>query len=118
MVGHAARGPARPGGDTRATPLIASNGRDLGIPKLGRMGVNLVGRLAEVDGTGLAFAGDVNDFVAFGDQVAVTLEKVADDYIAAAGIDAPLAGAGRRPRTGGRPRPADRSTSTVRASRR
>ena len=72
-----------------ATPLIASNGRDLGIPKLGRMGVNLVGRLAEVDGTRLAFAGDVNDFVAFGDQVAVTLEKVADDYIAAAGIDAP-----------------------------
>ena len=72
-----------------ATPLIASNGRDLGIPKLGRMGVNLVGRLAEVDGARLAFTGDVNEFVAFGDQVAVTLEKIADDYISAAGIDAP-----------------------------
>jgi putative flavoprotein involved in K+ transport len=72
-----------------ATPLIASNGRDLGIPQLSRMGVNLLGRLIEVDGSRLGFAGDVNDFVAFGDQVALTLEKVADDYIAAAGIDAP-----------------------------
>ena len=72
-----------------ATPLIASNGRDLGIPKLGRMGVNLLGRLAEVDGTSLGFAGDVGEFVGFGDKVAAELEKVADDYIAAAGIDAP-----------------------------
>jgi putative flavoprotein involved in K+ transport len=72
-----------------ATPLIASNGRDLGIPKLGRMGVNLLGRLAEVDGTRLGFVGDVAEFVAFGDKVSVDLEKVADDYIAAAGIDAP-----------------------------
>jgi putative flavoprotein involved in K+ transport len=74
-----------------ATPLIASNGRDLGIPKLGRMGVNLLGRLAEVEGTRLGFTGDVNEFVAFGDEVAGTLEKIADDYIAAAGLDAPPA---------------------------
>jgi putative flavoprotein involved in K+ transport len=72
-----------------ATPLIASNGRDLGIPKLGRMGVKLLGRLAEIDGTRLGFAGDVREFVAFGDRVAAELEKIADDYIAAAGIDAP-----------------------------
>jgi putative flavoprotein involved in K+ transport len=74
-----------------ATPLIASNGRDLGIPKLGRMGVNLLGRLAEVDGTRLGFVGDVADFVAFGDKVAAELDKIADDYIAAAGFDAPPA---------------------------
>ncbi len=72
-----------------ATPLLASNGRDLGIPKLDRMGVNLVGRLSGVDGARLAFTGDVQEFVAFGDQVAVSLEKIADDYIDAAGIDAP-----------------------------
>ena len=72
-----------------ATPLIASNGRGLGIPKLGRMGVNLLGRLAEVDGTRLGFVGDVADFVAFGDKVSADLERIADDYIAAAGIDAP-----------------------------
>ena len=97
-----------------ATPLIASNGRDLGIPKLGRMGVNLLGRLAEVDGTRLGFTGEVNEFVAFGDEVAGTLEKIADDYIAAAGLDAPPAepddgrgpvdtprAAVRRPRPGG-----------------
>jgi putative flavoprotein involved in K+ transport len=71
------------------TPLIASNGRDLGIPQLGRMGVNLLARLTSVDGTRLRFEGDVNEFVAFGDQVAVNLEKVADAYIDAAGIDAP-----------------------------
>jgi putative flavoprotein involved in K+ transport len=74
-----------------ATPLIASNGRDLGIPKLGRMGVRLVGRLAAVDGARLEFAGDVGEFVAFGDTVAASLEQVADDYIAAAGLDAPEA---------------------------
>lgn len=73
-----------------ATPLIASNGRDLGIPKLGRMGVRLLGRLAAVDGTRLDFVGDVHEFVAFGDQVAADLERIADDYIAAAEIDAPL----------------------------
>jgi putative flavoprotein involved in K+ transport len=72
-----------------ATPLIASNGRDLGIPQLGRMGVNLLARLTSVDGTRLRFEGDVNEFVAFGDQVAVSLEKVADAYIDAAGIHAP-----------------------------
>jgi putative flavoprotein involved in K+ transport len=72
-----------------ATPLIASNGRDLGIPKLGRMGVKLLGRLAEVDGTRLAFVGDVGEFVAFGDTVAASLDQIADEYIAAAGIDAP-----------------------------
>ena len=84
-----------------ATPLIASNGRGLGIPKLGRMGVNLLGRLAEVDGTRLGFVGDVADFVAFGDKVSAELERIADDYIAAAGIDAPC-GAGRRTRPGRR----------------
>jgi putative flavoprotein involved in K+ transport len=71
------------------TPLIASNGRDLGIPKLGRMGVRLLSRLVEVDGVRLGFTGDVGEFVAFGDTVAASLEQVADDYIAAAGLAAP-----------------------------
>jgi putative flavoprotein involved in K+ transport len=80
-----------PAAKRAATPLIASNGHDLGIPKLGRMGVNLLGRLAEVDESRLGFAGDVNAFVAYGDEVAGTLETIADDYIAAAGLDAPPA---------------------------
>jgi putative flavoprotein involved in K+ transport len=74
-----------------ATPLIASNGRDLGIPKLGRMGVNLLARLATVDGTRLGFVGDVNEFAAFGDTVALELEEIVDDFLVAARIDAPPA---------------------------
>lgn len=74
-----------------ATPLIASNGRDLGIPKLGRLGVNLLARLTSVEGTRLTFTGDVGEFVAFGDAAALGLEKIVDDYIDAADIDAPPA---------------------------
>jgi len=72
-----------------ATPLIASGGRPLGLPALHRMGVRLLGRLADVDGTRLSLTGSVADHVAFGDQLARDLDRVADDYIAAKGIDAP-----------------------------
>ena len=73
------------------TPLLGPSGRDLGIAQLGRMGVNLLARLDAVDGIHLRLVGDVNDYVSYGDQVAAALEQVADDYIAAAGIDAPAA---------------------------
>ena len=74
-----------------ATPLIASGGRDLGLPALARSGVHLLGRLAGVDGTRVSFAGSVADHVAYGDQAARDLERIVDTYIERAGIDAPPA---------------------------
>ena len=73
------------------TPLLASNGRDIGLPALDRLGITLLGRLTAVEGGRLHFTGEVSDYVAYADEVAVGLERVADDYIAAAGIDAPPA---------------------------
>jgi putative flavoprotein involved in K+ transport len=74
-----------------ATPLLASNGRDIGLPALARMGVNLLGRLASVEGSRLAFTGDVSDFVSYADDVALGLERLVDDHISVAGLDAPPA---------------------------
>lgn len=71
------------------TPLLASNGRDLGIPQLGRSGVRLLARLGDVGGTRATFVGDVAEFVTHSDAVAAALERVADDYIEASGTDAP-----------------------------
>jgi putative flavoprotein involved in K+ transport len=71
------------------TPLLASNGRDIGLPALARLGVRPLGRLCAVEGTRLRFEGDVRAYVEYADQVALSLEQVADDYIAAAGLDAP-----------------------------
>lgn len=73
------------------TPLLASNGRDIGLPALQRLGITLLARLTAVEGGRLHFTGEVPDYVAYADEVAVGLERVADDYIAAAGIDAPPA---------------------------
>ena len=73
------------------TPLLASNGRDIGLPALDRLGITLLARLTAVEGGRLHFTGEVSDYVAYADEVAVGLERVADDYIAAAGIDAPPA---------------------------
>lgn len=83
------------------TPLLASDGRDIGLPALARLGVTLLARLTAVEGARVDFTGEVPDYVAYADEVALGLEKVADDYIAAAGIDAPPAGpdAGRGPVT-------------------
>lgn len=71
------------------TPLLAPNGRDIGLPALARMGVTLLARLAAVRGSRLEFTGDVSDYVRYADQVATGLERIVDDYISAAGIDAP-----------------------------
>ena len=82
-----------------ATPLIASGGRDLGLPALARSGVHLLPRLTGLDGTRAGFAGSVAEHVAFGDRMALELEGVVDRYLEAAGIDAPPAepDAGRGP---------------------
>jgi putative flavoprotein involved in K+ transport len=73
------------------TPLLASNGRDIGLPALSRLGVRLLGRLRGIEGPCLTFEGDVGEYVEYADHVATDLERVADDYIAAAGLDAPAA---------------------------
>ena len=72
-----------------ATPLLASNGRDIGLPALARSGVTLLGRLASVDGTRIELSGAVSDYVTYADHVADGLQRIVDDYIVAAGVDAP-----------------------------
>ena len=71
------------------TPLLASNGRDIGLPALARSGVTLLGRLATVDGTRIELSGAVSDYVTYADHVADGLQRIVDDYIVAAGVDAP-----------------------------
>ncbi len=70
-----------------ATPLIGPDGQDLGLPMLARQGVDLVGRLTGMTGARLSFAGGVEESIAYADQVALDMERVADDYIAATGLD-------------------------------
>ncbi len=70
-----------------ATPLIGPDGQDLGLPLLGRLGVQLLGRLTGVTGARLHFTGDVEETVRYADQVALDMELLADEYIAARGLD-------------------------------
>ncbi len=74
------------------TPLLASNGRDIGLPALARMGVVLLGRVAAVRGSQVHFDGAIAEYVTYADQIALSLERIVDDYITAAGITAPAAG--------------------------
>ena len=71
------------------TPLLASNGRDIGLPALARLGVTLLGRVSAIHGGRIHFEGDVSQYVTYADQVALGLERIVDDYISAAGIAAP-----------------------------
>lgn len=82
-----------------ATPLIGPDGEDLGLPLLSRLGVRLLGRLTSVTGARLGFAGGVEASIAYADEVALEMERIADDYIAARGIDveAPAPDPGRGP---------------------
>lgn len=73
------------------TPLLASNGRDIGLPALARLGVTLLGRVTAVKGGHIYFGGTIAEYVTYADQVAASLERIVDDYIAAAGIPAPAA---------------------------
>lgn len=70
------------------TPLLASNGRDIGLPALARLGVTVLGRVSAVHGGRVHFEGDISQYVAYADQVALDLERIVDDYIAMAGIAA------------------------------
>ena len=70
-------------------PIIGSGGHSLGLPALALAGVVLLGRLRAVDGTVLWFGGSVAGHVAYGDEVAARLERLADAYIADANLDVP-----------------------------
>jgi putative flavoprotein involved in K+ transport len=69
-------------------PLIAG-GRSLSLQRLARSGAELLGRLADADGTQLSFAGDPVDHARFGDEKAAGRRAQIDAWIAANGIDAP-----------------------------
>ncbi len=76
--------------DTRAAiPVVASGGRSLSLSILARLGVTLLGRVASVDGEKLTLDDSLADNVQFGERVAAQLTKMADDFIARRGIDAP-----------------------------
>ena len=67
-------------------------GHDIDLRMLGREGTTLVGRLDAVDGEHVRFAPDVHDNLAFVDRFfAERLRAPIDDFIAAAGIDCPVA---------------------------
>ncbi len=74
---HAARNP---------TPLLGGDGTELGLPLLSGLGVRLLGRLVEVDGSRFGFAGDVSEWVRYGDSTAQGYEQMVDGHIAARGL--------------------------------
>jgi putative flavoprotein involved in K+ transport len=64
-------------------------GHDLHYRTLQAMGVQLLGRLAGVDGHRASFAGDLADSVAFGDARHADIRKLLTEQLAARGIAAP-----------------------------
>jgi putative flavoprotein involved in K+ transport len=80
---------AHPEDARTAFPVVASGGRDLDVRILAGLGVQLLGRLERADGDALSFAGSVAEHAAYADQIALRLQGMADDFIAARGIDAP-----------------------------
>ena len=71
-------------------PLLSGteDGHSLSLPSLARQGVLLLGRLQTCAGERLEFGDEAAANVRFGDQVAATLLRAVDDYIAGAGIAA------------------------------
>ncbi|HEY2790494.1 MAG TPA: NAD(P)-binding domain-containing protein [Gaiellales bacterium] len=87
-------------------PLLSGtdDGHSLSLQSLARRGVLLLGRLQRCDNELLEFGDEAAENVRFGDQVAATLLRSIDEYIAGAGIaaepavaepaDEPIAGLG------------------------
>jgi putative flavoprotein involved in K+ transport len=87
-------------------PLLSGSegGHSLSLQSLARLGVELLGRLHDVDGEHVRFGDQVAENVRFGDQAAAGYLKAIDEHIAAAGgeaepaipdpADEPIAGLG------------------------
>jgi len=67
----------------------ARGGHDLHYRTLQTMGVNLLGRLAGVEGHRAYFADDLAESVAFGDARYADIRRLLDDQLAASGLAAP-----------------------------
>jgi putative flavoprotein involved in K+ transport len=76
--------------DTRLPiPVVASGGRSLNLGILARLGVTLLGRFEAANGERVTFGASLADNVAYAESVAARLTAIADDFIAAQGIEAP-----------------------------
>lgn len=77
----------------RATqPQVSGIGRfghTLSLQKLYCDGVTLFGRLAGIEDTTLFFGDDLVEHIRFADEKSAAVKRAVDDYIAAAGIEAP-----------------------------
>ena len=63
----------------------------LSLQLLGTLGVVLLGKVEEAQGTTLTFSSDVADNIRFADEASAALRQRVDDYIEQAGIKAPAA---------------------------
>src|SRR5262249_9141092 len=76
-------------------PLISGIGplgKSLSLQDLARQGATLLGHLEAADGTRLRLADDLDAHIRQGDAMSATVRSHIDDYVARAGIDAPLSG--------------------------
>jgi putative flavoprotein involved in K+ transport len=73
-----------------ANPLLsgAHGGRTLALQQLARDGVNLLGRLVDIEGRNLYFGDDLAENVQFGDQTAAAFRRSVDEYIDRVGVAA------------------------------
>jgi putative flavoprotein involved in K+ transport len=65
-------------------------GRDIDLRKFALQGMQLYGRLKEVDGSVMRFAPDLKQNLDHADEVAESIKATIDKYIASKGIDAPI----------------------------
>jgi putative flavoprotein involved in K+ transport len=74
-----------------ANPHVSGRdgGKDLNLRAFGRDGVHLVGRVVQVEGSLVTFADDVVERLEAADQASREIEHGIDEFIEAAGIDAP-----------------------------
>lgn len=99
---------------TRTQPQVSGDGggHTLGLQRLERSGVALLGRLADVDGDELLLRDDLDASIRAGDAGSARFRAAIDAYIARAGIAAPPADA--EPDRDDAPRGPERATAPAR----
>ena len=81
----------QPSGRIAARPLFGAL-HTISLQSLSAQGVVLLGRFTGVEGDGqLAFADDLEEHIRFADEASANMTRQIDEYIARAGIDAPMA---------------------------
>jgi putative flavoprotein involved in K+ transport len=72
-------------------PIVAPNGRELGLPALARRGVTLLGRVTGIAGERVSLDGGAAASIAAGDAFAARVRTMVDGAIERLGVDAPPA---------------------------